>query len=46
MVGMRNAVIHNYFGVDENVIWQTIHDALPRLNKVIDRTVKNLESGR
>ena len=46
MVGMRNVVIHNYFGVDENVIWRTIHDDLPPLKKAVTRMIKDLESGR
>lgn len=31
MVGMRNIVIHHYFGVDEAVVWRTIQEDLPPL---------------
>ena len=31
MVGMRNRIIHEYFGVDLNIIWQTIEEDLPSL---------------
>jgi uncharacterized protein with HEPN domain len=29
MIGMRNKVIHEYFSVDEEIVWQTIHEDLP-----------------
>jgi uncharacterized protein with HEPN domain len=29
IVGMRNVVIHHYFGVDETVIWRTVQEDLP-----------------
>lgn len=31
MRGMRNLAIHEYFGVDENVLWHTVTDNLPPL---------------
>lgn len=35
MIGMRNVVIHEYFGVDNDVIWRTIQEDLPPLRKSI-----------
>ncbi len=35
MVGMRNVVIHAYFGVDETVIWRTVQEDLPDLLDVV-----------
>mgnify|MGYP001571499840 CR=1 FL=1 len=29
---MRNAVAHGYFKVDFEIVWKTIHSALPRLH--------------
>lgn len=29
IIGMRNKVIHEYFGVDEDVLWKTIKEDLP-----------------
>ena len=31
MIGLRNRLIHGYFGVDENILWQIIQDDLPDL---------------
>lgn len=40
MIGMRNVVIHAYFGVDLEVIWRTVQEDLPVLRvallKVLD----------
>jgi uncharacterized protein with HEPN domain len=35
MIGMRNAVIHEYFGVDTEVLWRTVQEDLPPLRAAI-----------
>ena len=35
MISMRNRLIHEYFGVDLEVVWQTIQNDLPLLKKVL-----------
>lgn len=42
MVGMRNRLIHEYFGVDLDIIWQTVCDDLPPLDAAVDRLVTAL----
>ncbi|MFK5925028.1 MAG: DUF86 domain-containing protein [Desulfuromusa sp.] len=32
--GIRNVLIHEYFGVDEEVIWKAIQDDIPALEKM------------
>jgi hypothetical protein len=29
IAGMRNKVVHEYFGVDEEILWKTIEEDLP-----------------
>ena len=31
MKGMRNILIHEYFGLDNEVLWKTVHNDLPLL---------------
>jgi len=40
IVGMRNKVIHEYFGVDEMILWKTIQEDLPTLEKQISEIAK------
>ncbi len=35
IIGMRNKVIHEYFGVDWEILWQTVSEDIPQLKKQI-----------
>jgi uncharacterized protein with HEPN domain len=35
IVGLRNRIIHDYFGIDLNIIWQIIHSDLPALRQTL-----------
>lgn len=37
ILGMRNKVIHEYFGVDEEILWETIKKDLPVFKKQISK---------
>jgi uncharacterized protein with HEPN domain len=37
MYGMRNILIHEYFGVDTKVVWHTAKNHLPALQKQLER---------
>ncbi|MGY5875690.1 MAG: HepT-like ribonuclease domain-containing protein [Candidatus Thorarchaeota archaeon] len=41
MIGMRNRLIHGYFDVDLDVVWQTIHVDLPPLKEQLEDIFEN-----
>jgi uncharacterized protein with HEPN domain len=40
IAGMRDKLIHNYLGVDFTVVWKTIHQDIPALEKHISEIEK------
>ena len=40
MAGMRDRLIHQYFGVDMEIVWNTIKQDLPNLSVWIDPMIK------
>ena len=42
MAGMRDKIIHEYFGVDLDIVWKTIKASLPSLKKPLKDILKNL----
>ena len=40
MKSMRNTMIHEYFGVDMDVVWGTVKEDLPGLQKSIKTIIK------
>jgi uncharacterized protein with HEPN domain len=42
MIGMRNVVIHEYFGVDLEVVWRTVHEDLPHLQAALGEILDTL----
>ena len=37
IVGMRNKLIHEYFGVDLDAVWETVQKDLPPLKKAVEK---------
>ena len=43
MAGMRDKIIHYYFGVNWDIVWSVIQDNLPGLKVKIEKIIKDLE---
>ncbi len=42
IVGLRNRIVHDYFGLDIHIIWQIIQHDLPVLNDILIRLSANI----
>ena len=40
IVGTRNKAIHEYFGIDEDILWKTIKEDLPPFKKQISEILE------
>ncbi|KAF5419405.1 MAG: hypothetical protein C5S45_06545 [Candidatus Methanocomedens sp.] len=41
MAGMRDKLIHEYFGVDLEILWKTAKDDLPRLKTPVSKVTES-----
>ena len=39
---MRDKLVHDYFGVDYEIVWKTIKDKLPQFNEDIKVLINDL----
>ncbi len=44
MAGMRDKVIHFYFGVNREAVWLAVKDRIPTLRPMIEQVLRDLES--
>jgi len=43
MAGMRDKLIHAYFGVDIETLWKAVKENIPPLKKAIQKMLKDQE---
>ncbi|MDI6751795.1 MAG: DUF86 domain-containing protein [bacterium] len=46
MAGMRNRLIHGYFGVDYFLVWDTIKSDIPKIISLISQILEDIERKR
>ena len=46
IAGMRDKIIHFYFGVNWDVVWKTAKDSLPPFKEKIDGILKAIEENK
>ncbi|MDA0268150.1 MAG: DUF86 domain-containing protein [Cyanobacteria bacterium] len=45
IISMRNRLAHEYFGIDLDIVWDTVQHSLPSLLRELEAMVKQEESG-
>lgn len=43
MAGMRDKLIHEYFGIDLEIVWEVINNELPPIKPLIQEVEKDIE---
>lgn len=43
IIGMRNVLVHGYFEIDTNIVWDTVQRDIPSLKPKVESLLKRLE---
>jgi len=46
MAGMRDRLIHGYFGVDLFLVWETIQHDVPRIISVVSKILEDIQGSK
>lgn len=44
MAGMRDRLIHFYFGIKYELVWNTIKEEIPGIKPLVSKILENLEA--
>lgn len=45
MAGMRDRLVHEYFGVDLEILWETAKEDVPKLKTPVSKLLEDMERG-
>jgi len=45
IAGMRDVVVHDYFEIDDEIVWNVVEKELPRLREAIERSSGHARAG-
>lgn len=45
MAGMRDRLVHEYFGIDLEILWETAKEDVPQLKVPISKVLEDMERG-
>lgn len=43
IIGMRNILVHGYFEIDTDIVWEAVTKDVPALKPAVERLLKKLE---
>lgn len=46
MIGMRNILVHDYFRIDTDIVWQVVERDLQDLKRLLQALLEELSAGR
>ena len=41
MAGMRDRLIHGYFGVDDDIVWDVVINKIPALQQAVEHILRH-----
>ena len=42
IIGLRNLLVHEYFGIDEEIVWGIIKEDIPKLQKEVKQILEQI----
>ena len=42
IIGLRHILVHEYFGIDSNLVWQIIANDIPKLKLAVEKIITSL----
>ncbi|MFQ5744953.1 MAG: DUF86 domain-containing protein [Acidobacteriota bacterium] len=45
IIGMRNILVHGYFEIDTDIVWDAVTHDVPHLKPAVERLLRTMEEG-